>query len=339
MPLSSSPVIRRARLGAELRQLRRREALTLEQVCTRLGWASTSKLSRIELGQSRPDLADVLDLLDVYEVPSPQREALIVIARDAATGRGWWKALGEMSERQRTYAELEAGAASIVEYQPAVLPGLLQAPGYARLRITAGRLLHPDIDVEADLRARLTRQAVLRRPDPPRYTALLDERACDPGDLPADVWREQVDQLLAMAELPHVTIRVVPGTAVPPGGAYPLTAFSCYSFPDPADPRTVMLEAMTTDVRLASDADVSRYDRMTGWLSAAALSPAETVELFRRRAADLAADPAAGPAVALSGDDEALRDEQAADEEAGDVVPGDPEATRRAAVPGLTRSG
>ncbi len=304
MPLSSSPVIRRARLGAELRQLRRREALTLEQVCARLGWASTSKLSRIELGQSRPDLADVLDLLDIYEVPSPQREALIVIARDAATGRGWWKALGEMSERQRTYAELEAGAATIVEYQPTVLPGLLQAPGYARLRITAGRLLHPDVDVEADLRARLTRQGVLRRPDPPRYTALLDERVCDPAGLPADVWHEQLEHLLALAELPHVTVRVVPGTAAPRGGAYPLTAFSCYSFPDPADPRTVMLEALTTDVRLASDADVGRYDRMTGWLSAAALGAAETAELLRRRVVVLAAgtaDPATDDAAGWDG--------------------------------------
>ncbi|MFD0787780.1 Scr1 family TA system antitoxin-like transcriptional regulator, partial [Micromonospora azadirachtae] len=131
MPLPTSPVIRRVRLGAELRQLRRREALTLEQVCDRLGWASTSKLSRIELGQSRPDLADVLDLLDVYQVPVPLRDQLIVIARDAATSRGWWKTLGEMGERQRTYAELEAGAARIVEYQPAVVPGLLQTPAYA----------------------------------------------------------------------------------------------------------------------------------------------------------------------------------------------------------------
>ncbi|WUJ22810.1 helix-turn-helix domain-containing protein [Micromonospora sp. NBC_00389] len=130
------------RLGAELRQLRRREALTLEQVCDRLGWASTSKLSRIELGQSRPDLADVLDLLDIYQVPAPARDALIVIARDAATSRGWWKTLGEMSERQRTYAELEAGAAHIVEYQPAVVPGLLQTPEYARFRVSARRPVH-----------------------------------------------------------------------------------------------------------------------------------------------------------------------------------------------------
>lgn len=282
MPLPTSPVIRRVRLGAELRQLRRREALTLEQVCDRLGWASTSKLSRIELGQSRPDLADVLDLLDVYQVPSPDRDALIVIARDAATSRGWWKTLGEMSERQRTYAELEAGAAHIVEYQPAVVPGLLQTPAYARLRVAAGALLAPAVDVEVEVRARALRQEVLRRADPPRYTAVLAEAVCDPGDLPVEVWREQLRHLVAVTGLAHVTVRLLPRGAAG-GGLHPLTPYSCYAFPDPADPRTVMLEALTTDVRLATVLDVDRYERMTEALLAAALSPEETVTALARR--------------------------------------------------------
>ncbi|MFY1616658.1 helix-turn-helix domain-containing protein [Micromonospora sp. WMMD736] len=282
MPLPTSPVIRRARLGAELRQLRRREALTLEQVCDRLGWASTSKLSRIELGQSRPDLADVLDLLDVYQVPGPVREALIVIARDAATSRGWWKALGEMSERQRVYAELEAGAADIVEYQPAVVPGLLQTAAYARSRVAAGALLTPDVDVEAEVRARALRQEVLRRADPPRYTAVLAEAVCDPGDLPVDVWREQLRHLVAVTGLAHVTVRLLP-RGLAGGGLHPLTPYSWYAFPDPADPRTVMLEALTTDVRLATVLDVDRYERMTEALLAAALSPEETVTALARR--------------------------------------------------------
>ncbi|WP_433386558.1 helix-turn-helix domain-containing protein [Micromonospora sp. KLBMP9576] len=286
MPLPTSPVIRRARLGAELRQLRRGEALTLEQVCDRLGWASTSKLSRIELGQSRPDLADVLDLLDVYEVAPPQRDALIVIARDAATSRGWWKALGEMGERQRTYAELEAGAAAIVEWQPAVVPGLLQTPAYARLRIAAAHLLDPGLDVDADVRARGLRHEVLRRADPPRYTALLAEAACAAGDTPTQVWREQVRHLLDLAGLPHVTIRLLPRGAAAAGGAQPLTPYSCYSFPDPADPRTVMLEALTTDVRLATAVDVDRYERLTGWLLDAALGPEETVAELARLVAE-----------------------------------------------------
>ncbi|MGC4811768.1 helix-turn-helix domain-containing protein [Micromonospora sp. DT228] len=282
MPLPTSPVIRRARLGAELRQLRRREALTLEQVCDRLGWASTSKLSRIELGQSRPDLADVLDLLDIYKVPSPARDALIVIARDAATSRGWWKTLGEMSERQRTYAELEAGAADIVEYQPAVVPGLLQTPAYTRVFVEAGARFTPELDVESEVRARALRQEVLRRAYPPRYTAVLAETVCDPGDLPDEVWREQLRHLVAVTGLSHVTVRLLP-RGVAGGGLHPLTPYSCYAFPDPADPRTVMLEALTTDVRLATVLDVDRYQRMTEALLAAALSPEETITLLARR--------------------------------------------------------
>ncbi|WP_444948260.1 helix-turn-helix domain-containing protein [Micromonospora ureilytica] len=282
MPLPTSPVIRRARLGAELRQLRRRESLTLEQVCDRLGWASTSKLSRIELGQSRPDLADVLDLLDVYKVPTPAREALIVIARDAATSRGWWKTLGEMSERQRTYAELEAGAADIVEYQPSVVPGLLQTPAYARVLVAAGAQLTPEVDVESEVRARALRQEVLRRAYPPRYTAVLAEAVCDPGDLPVAVWREQLRHLVAVTGLSHVTVRLLPRGAAG-GGLHPLTPYSCYAFPDPADPRTVMLEALTTDVRLATVLDVHHYERMTEALLAAALSSEETITVLARR--------------------------------------------------------
>lgn len=282
MPLSASPVVRRVRLGAELRRLRRRESLTLEQVCARLGWASTSKLSRIELGQSRPDLADVLDLLDVYEVPSDLRTELIVIARDA-TGRGWSKALGEMGERQRAYAELEAGAARIVEYQPAVVPGLLQTPAYARVRVTAGSLLCDGVDVEADVRARALRQEVLRRPDPPQYTALLDERVCEPGGTPTDVWRDQLRQLLALAELPHVTLRLLARDAAPCGGVHPLAPFSYYAHPDPADPRTVLVETLTADLRLVAEADITRYERLIDWLLAAALPAEETAELLARR--------------------------------------------------------
>ncbi|NIL40262.1 helix-turn-helix domain-containing protein [Salinispora arenicola] len=276
MPLPTSPVIRRARLGAELRQLRRQEMLTLEQVCERLGWASTSKLSRIELGQSRPDLADVLDLLDVYRVTAAKRDALIVIGRDAATSGGWWRALGEMGERQRTYAELEAGAASIVDWQPVVVPGLLQTAAYARLRIVAGRLIDSTVDVEGDVRARLIRHGVLRRADPPRYTAVLAEAACERGDTPVRVWREQLRRLVNLTNLANVTIRLLPRGRVPDGGVQPLTPYSCYSFPDPADPRTVMLEALTTDVRLVAPTDVERYERLTGRLLDAALTQEET---------------------------------------------------------------
>jgi hypothetical protein len=79
-----------------------------------------------------------------------------------------------------------------------------------------------------------------------------------------------------------VTVRLLP-RGVAGGGLHPLTPYSWYAFPDPADPRTVMLEALTTDVRLATVLDVDRYERMTEALLVAALSPEETVTALARR--------------------------------------------------------
>ncbi|MFV2086753.1 helix-turn-helix domain-containing protein [Micromonospora sp. LOL_021] len=190
--MPASPTIRRQRLGGELRRLRRVAAMTLEQVCDQLGWASTSKLSRLELGQSRPDLADILDLLDVYNVVPTEREKLVIIARDAAATRGRWKALGSMGQRQRGYTELEASAATIFQYQQLLVPGLLQTPEYARLRVRSGRDVYGDLDVNADTLARTARQEVLRREHPPHYEAVIDESALLRASVPPETRRGQL---------------------------------------------------------------------------------------------------------------------------------------------------
>lgn len=46
-----------------------------------------------------------------------------------------------------------------------------------------------------------------------------------------------------------------------------------------------MLEALTTDVRLVTAADVDRYEQLTGWLLDAALGPEETLVALDRLAA------------------------------------------------------
>ncbi|WFE20863.1 Scr1 family TA system antitoxin-like transcriptional regulator [Solwaraspora sp. WMMD937] len=48
------------------------------------------------------------------------------------------------------------------------MPGLLQTPEYARLRIRSGRDVYGDLDVNADTLARTARQEVLRREHPPQ---------------------------------------------------------------------------------------------------------------------------------------------------------------------------
>ena len=52
----------------------------MEAAAQRLGW-STSKMYRLENGRSRITTDDLADMLDLYGIRSPQREALIQLGR------------------------------------------------------------------------------------------------------------------------------------------------------------------------------------------------------------------------------------------------------------------
>src|SRR5215831_5111845 len=123
-----SPYVRRLRLGAELRGLRAEAGLTHEQLAKRIG-ESRAQISRLENGHV-VDQADVMKILDVLGVDGERWTEVMTIAREAGE-RGWWESTRGIGDRQARYADLEAGAATIREYQQTFLPGLLQIPGYA----------------------------------------------------------------------------------------------------------------------------------------------------------------------------------------------------------------
>jgi transcriptional regulator with XRE-family HTH domain len=294
-----SPTVRRRRLGAELRRLREAAGLTGDQVVERVGWASSSKISRIENGRSRPGLADVLTLLDLYRVTGRDRDQLITIARDAGNTRAWLRAYPVMTKRQREYAELEAGCSEICEYGQLVVPGLLQAPGYARWRILGAHGLGPTQapradepaggaapppssggDIDTEVAARGARQGLLSRSDPPRYEAVLEEWAFTARAGPPDVLADQLEHLCRLADLPHVTLRVLSPNAVLGDWYVPATSFSIYRFTDPDDPGTVAIEALGHDVLLSDNAALLQYLRVFDWLRDAARSPEDSRRWF-----------------------------------------------------------
>ncbi len=281
---TGSPMVRRKRLGAELRTLRDRAGLTGEQVIERVGWPAVSKLSRLENGRSRPDLSDILDLLDLYEVTGADREKIIAIARDAANTRGWWRSFSELGHRQRGYAQLEAGAVDIREYQLTMIPGLLQTLDYARTRVGSVLAIHGNLETEVEVTARQARQAVLTRDDPPAYTAVIDEAALRRLAAPPDVMQAQVVHLVELAALPSVTLRVLPFAARIREFYLPHTAFSLYRFADPDDPEMVVLETLTSDLHLGDEEDLARYKLVFDWLADAALTPEESVTFLARSA-------------------------------------------------------
>ncbi|HEY0700901.1 MAG TPA: helix-turn-helix transcriptional regulator, partial [Micromonospora sp.] len=299
-----SPLRRRRRLGSELRKLRETANLTGEQVIERVGWASASKLSRLENGRSKPDLKDILTLLDLYQVTGAVRDELATITRDAGDMRAWLRQNPEVTRNQLDYFELEAGSAEIREYCPVIVPGLLQTPEYARVRIVSSAPLRSpapgrngDEDPDAEVRARQARQALLTQvADAPLYSAVIEESAFSGRAGPPEMLRRQLVHLRQMAELTNVTVQVVPSHASFEDWYLPHTAFSLYRFPDPQDPETVAIEGMSTNFMNTDPKELNRYSVVFQWLQGVALTAEETLS-WLDEAVERGSAAEAGPAV------------------------------------------
>lgn len=277
--LGRSPTVRRRRLAAELRRLRDRADLTIEDVAEKLE-CSTSKISRIETGHVGVKPRDARELLRLYGVADDQLDALVQLAKEART-KGWWHAYNEVFTG--AFVGLEAEASSLRAYQALLVPGLLQTGDYMRTVIHAAR---PDATAtEADKRveARLARQRLLTDADPPRYWAVIDEAVLYRPVGGATVMREQLDRLVARAALPHVTVQVLPFSAGAHSGMD--GPFLILGFPEQADPDVVYVDSTTAGFYLEEPAEILRYTLMFDHLRAAALSPDDSLTRIAEAAA------------------------------------------------------
>jgi hypothetical protein len=192
-----------------------------------------------------------------------------------------------MGPRQALYANLEAGADTIREYQLTVLPGLLQIPTYTEARLYAGRDTHLGLDPACVLEARAGRQQMLERPGGPTYEAILDELVIRRPAVPAHVAGPQLDHLVNLGHhQDSVTIRVLPAQATI-AGHVPRSAFSCYTYPDPGDPAVVAVDTITSDLVLTTldqPDEVTSYLNLYDHLRAAALSPTDSLDLLANTA-------------------------------------------------------
>jgi hypothetical protein len=184
-------------LAFYLRFQREKQGLSLAQWGQIIG-AARSTVSNIEAGRLKlyDDQAKAIDRKcdtgDLFQL-------LLYYAR-TAHDPDWF----------RSYTEYEATAHSIKIYHGQAVPGPLQTEAYARALLTVGSRR----DIDTTVGERMTRQeAILNRADPPLLWVLLDEGALavpvgGPGMMTA-----QLQRLRDMAELPHVSLRVIPRTA------------------------------------------------------------------------------------------------------------------------------
>ncbi|GGS62547.1 transcriptional regulator [Planobispora rosea] len=235
-----SPTVRRLRLGQELRRLRERRALSGEDVATRLKW-SASKVSRIENAKTMPRRSDVEALAELYEVEETRRQELLDLHRDA-TRRGWWEDYSEsLSPELITLLGLEAEATSALNWEPQVVPGLLQTEDYARevTRAMQAVMRIPPGELRDLVKARMARQDLLRGVDPLRLWVVLDESVLLRRFGGATVMREQLERLIEWSRMPNIRVQVLPLSGLSPINT---GSFLHLSFPEFHD--MVYLEAL-----------------------------------------------------------------------------------------------
>lgn len=275
-----SPYVRRLRLADELRTLRTSKGLTHEQLAKRIG-QSRAQISRLENGHVA-DQDDVMRILDALGVEDDRWTTIMTIAREAGE-RGWWESNKAMGDRQALYANLEAGATSIREFQMTFIPGLLQTPEFTRARIEAEQEPGSKLSYSPDkaIEARLGRQRMLRRPGGPTYHLVLDELAVRRPTAPDEVVKAQLYHMAATVNgNSKYTIQVLPFDAEIAGYNVPRSAFSIYDFIDEGDPNVVAVDNLTEDMMLTDAAPVRRYVELFDQLAEAALTPEDSLELL-----------------------------------------------------------
>jgi len=269
-----SPTLRRRELGALLRTLRTEQGLTVEQVAEHL-LCSPSKVSRMETGHRTATPRDVRDLCGLYGVGDPvERDRMMQLARESRL-QGWWQSY---DLQYSTYVGLEADAISIHCFQSAVIPGLLQTPDYARAGHDVAIPRLPDAQIDHAIEAKLTRQRILTKENPPDFAAVIDESALRRVTGSPLIMAEQLDKLLQSTELPNATIQVLPFDA----GTHPAleSNFNILELPDPATD-VIFVEGLSGSTYLERDADLEIYRRVFTHLRSLALSSADTIELVR----------------------------------------------------------
>lgn len=106
------------------------------------------------------------------------------------------------------WAEKEARAKRLRWYEPNLVPGLLQTEEYARA-VFRSRFGITEDEVEERVAARLKRQEILKRDQPPALWVIVDEWVLRRPVGGRYVMFEQVNRLIEMARWPHIVIEII----------------------------------------------------------------------------------------------------------------------------------
>jgi transcriptional regulator with XRE-family HTH domain len=181
----------------------------------------------------------------------------------------------------RPFVDLEQQAVAIRSFELQIVPGLLQTEEYARAVLGGNRPDRPKL--EELIAARMHRQHILDRDEPPRLWVVLDETAIRRNIGGPAVMRAQLARLLEVSEVPRILVQVVPAAV----RSHPALAgaFATLSFTE--GPDVIYVEGYYEGQLRAEPEVVSSAHRAYDLLRAIALPPEASADLIASVMKDL----------------------------------------------------
>ncbi|MGB8200500.1 MAG: helix-turn-helix transcriptional regulator [Pseudonocardiaceae bacterium] len=199
--------MRRRQLGLALQEVREQANLTMEALGAKLD-LSRSAIGAFEVGRNLPS-QPVLETI-LRECGALEQFDLLNEMRKDAKKPGWWSTY-RLPQWLKTYVGYESDALRAKVFSLEIVPGLLQTEDYAR----ALNSLHPvsDEEIERHVAARVQRQQRLTSPHPLTLAAVISEGALHRLFAQPEMAAAQLRQLVSSAQLPTVSLRVLPFSA------------------------------------------------------------------------------------------------------------------------------
>ncbi|MGH3824982.1 MAG: helix-turn-helix domain-containing protein [Pseudonocardiaceae bacterium] len=209
--ISGSTSVDEARnaLGKRLRELRREAGQTGKQLAESLLWPA-SKVSKIENGRQTPTDDDIRDWTRATNSEG-QTEALLASLHTLEVQHAEWQRVlkAGMLSHQVELSETDQQTKLYRSFEPAVVPGLLQTPEFARVLFSKVVVVHkvPN-DINDAVAKRMQRQEMLYRLDKQFHFVLTEAtlryRLCS-----VEVMLGQLDRLISLTSLRNVRLGVI----------------------------------------------------------------------------------------------------------------------------------
>ncbi|MDT0465608.1 helix-turn-helix domain-containing protein [Streptomyces gibsoniae] len=274
----SAPTVGQVVLGRRLLDLRERAGLKREEA-GRILRVAPATVRRMETAEVALKIPYLQLLLKAYGVSDEEAEAFVQLAEDA-NKPGWWQRFHDILPGWFSmYVSLEGAAALIRQYEPHFVPGIMQTEAYAHgvLRSGAVGQTSPE-DIERHVALRMQRQELLSRKDAPRIWVVMEETALRRPVVGPAVMRAQVERLLEVTRLPHVTLQVLEFSSGPHAGTY--GPFVLFRFAMSELPDMVYSEYLTGAVYLDARIEVATHLEVMDRMAAQAATAQRTKEIL-----------------------------------------------------------